>query len=156
VSFLADRYLASLERLIVASASPPSHKRVERVVALHLNDVGLAWPSIERIQLVLLNEGLRLDGPRRGHTAPGTSAATIKRALASSTVFATVGRIATNRQPGGGWFAHGSLRALTDQVRDEIRLGVTLADALTWAAAAGVVAPLGELAPRRFRSLNEP
>jgi hypothetical protein len=158
VSFLSDRQLERLDRLITAECERETHRRIEVVLSWHLNERGLAWPSLNRIKLVLE----RMwppdpDAPKRGHTAPGTSWATIKRVLASSSVYTTVGQLATQRQRGGGWFVHGSLRALTDNARERIGLHVSLAETLQWAAAAGVVAPLGELAPQRFRrALNEP
>jgi hypothetical protein len=150
--FLGDRQLARLERLIDQNGTLLSHKRVELVVGWHLNDKGLAWPSLARIQLILLSEWpAPLDSGARGRAAPGTSTKTITRALAASDVYATVGKIASGKQPGGGWFVHGALRALTDPARERVGVAATLADALQWAAAAGVIAPLGELAPQRFR-----
>jgi hypothetical protein len=154
MSFLGDTQLARLERLITTENSLESHRRIELVVSWHLNEFGLAWPSLKRIRRLLLvsNWPPGPDVPARGHTAPGVSLATIKRTLSSSSTYTTVGRLATERQQGGGWFVRGSIRALTDPARERISLDITLAHAVEWAAAAGVFAPLGELAPRRFQA----
>jgi hypothetical protein len=152
VSLLSNGHLARLERLIEAADSPLSHKKVELTVASHLNHVGLAWPSIERIHLLVAAHCRDVNGrPLRGPGALGTSARTVKRALAASGFYITVAALADNHRQGrGGWFAHGALRALPDPVRERIGLGVSLAESVDWAAAKGLTVPLGELPSRGY------
>jgi hypothetical protein len=152
VNALGDAKLERLEHLIAAGDALPSHRRVELVVAWHMNEYGLAWPSLERVAVMLRARWApNMNGPARGPGSTGTSRRTVRRVLAASRFYLTAGRVADHhRQHGGGWFTHGAVRALTDETREEIGLAVGVAEALEWATREGVTAPLDRLPSRGY------
>src|SRR5262249_11011320 len=103
------------------------------------------------VALMLHSKWSNMNGPARGPGSAGASRRTVMRALASSRFYVTVARLADHhRQRGGGWFTHGSVRALTDQARLEIGLTVSVADAREWAARKGLTVPLDKLPSRGY------